>query len=99
MAMVAARSMTKINAKASTLGASFSQQCILQKGTKMFRKCGHEAAKKELDQMQKRNCFTPLDAFKLTPAEKFKAVEALMPLSEKRDKSAEGRMVQNGKPT
>ena len=58
-----------------------------------------KAASKELDQLHQRNCFTPLDVSQLSASEKCKAMESLMFLTEKRDKSIKGRMVYNGKPT
>ncbi|MGC8561563.1 MAG: hypothetical protein ACP5O1_12985, partial [Phycisphaerae bacterium] len=99
LAMVIARCMTEINSKATTLGASFAQQYILQKGLLKFKNSGKQAASKELEQLHKRNCFTPIDVTKLSADEKRKTMEALMFLTEKRDKSIKGRMVYNGKPT
>jgi hypothetical protein len=52
-----------------------------------------------MDQLHKRNCFTPIDVAELTAEEKRKTVDALMFISEKRDKTVKGRMVYNGKPT
>jgi len=88
-----------INAKVMVQGASYGQQYILQKGLKKFKERGSEAAIKELDQLHKQNCFTPVDVSSLTAAEKRKAQEALMFLTKKRDQSCKGRMVYNGKPT
>jgi hypothetical protein len=48
-AMLIARYMVDINAKASAQGASFGQQYILQKGLKKFKQAGEQAASKELD--------------------------------------------------
>ena len=99
LAMIIARVMSDINGKATTQGASFGQQYILQKGLKKFKKRGAAAAQKELDQLHRRTCFTPIDISTLTPQEKRKAMEALMLLTEKRDNSVKGRLVYNGKPT
>ena len=99
LAMVIARVMCDINAKTTAQGASFAQQYIFQKGLKKFGQRGKAAAGKELDQLHRRTCFTPIDISTLTPEEKRKAMEALMFLTEKRDKSIKGRMVYNGKPT
>jgi hypothetical protein len=98
-AMLIARIMSDINAKTTMHGASYGQQYILQKGLKKFKEAGEKAASKELEQLHKRNCFTPIDVNKLSPMEKRKTMEALMFLTEKRDKSIKGRMVYNGKPT
>ena len=99
LAMVIAQIMTDINSKTSSQGASFAQQHILQKGLRLFGQHGRDATMKELDQLHQRNCFTPIDVSQLTSSEKKKAMEALMFLTEKRDKSIKGRMVYNGKPT
>ncbi|MGC9293621.1 MAG: hypothetical protein ACP5EP_13150, partial [Acidobacteriaceae bacterium] len=98
-AMLIAKCMAEINAKATMYGSCYGQQFILQKGLKKFKKAGEDAAGKELEQLHKRNCFTPMDVTKLSPEEKRKTMEALMFLTEKRDKSIKGRMVYNGKPT
>ena len=88
--------MIDINMKASSQGASFVQQCILQKGLKKFGQEGRKAAVKEADQLHKRNCFTPISVGELTPEEKKKAQEALMFLCQKRDGTHKGRLVYNG---
>ena len=98
-AMLIARIMDDISNKVTMHGASFAQQYILQKGLKIFKEEGKAAALKEMDQLHRRNCFTPISIATLTTAERKKAVDALMFLSEKRDKSKKGRMVYNGKPT
>ncbi|MGC9294940.1 MAG: hypothetical protein ACP5E8_06680, partial [Thermoplasmata archaeon] len=98
-AMLIANCMAEINAKATMYGSCYGQQYILQKGLKKFKKAGEDAASKELEQLHKRNCFTPMDVTKLSPEEKRKTMEALMFLTEKRDKSIKERMVYNDKPT
>jgi hypothetical protein len=98
-AMVIARTMVEINAKASADGACYAQQYILQKGLKVFGEKGSQAAGKELDQLHQRNAFVPLNVSKLSTEEKRKAMDALMFLTEKRDGTIKGRMVYNGKPT
>jgi hypothetical protein len=67
-------------------GASFAQQYILQKGLKVFGKQGHEASKKEIDQLHKRTCFAPLKVKNMKPSKRKKAQMALMFLTEKRDR-------------
>jgi hypothetical protein len=99
MAMVFPRIMSDINSQTTIKGASFAQQYIIQCGLKKFRKLGANAATKEIDQLHRRNCFTPVDVALMTPEERRKSVDALMFLAEKRDKSIKGRMVYNGKPT
>jgi len=98
-AMVIARYMTDINAKVTIQGVTFSQQYILQKGLKKLEQRGTQAALKELDQLHRHTCFTPVDVSSLSAEEKQKAQEALMFLTEKRDKTVKGRLVYNGKPT
>ena len=44
-------------------------------------------------------CFTPVDVNDLTRNEKKKAMEALMLMTEKNDKTVKGQMVYNGKPS
>jgi hypothetical protein len=99
MAMVIARVMTDINSRATIQGASFSQQYIVQRGLKKFGQRGAHAATKEMDQLHRRHCFTPIDVATMSDEERRKSVDALMFLGEKRDKSIKGRIVYNGKPT
>ena len=98
-AMLIARCMDDINNRVTTRGASFAQQFLLQKGLKVLGEHGHEAATKEMDQLHRQNFFTPISVKDMTSTERRKAMEALMFLTEKRDKSVKGRMVYNGKPT
>ena len=69
------------------------------KGLKKFGQRGEDATIKELEQLHKRTCFTPIHVNKMSADEKKKAQDALLFLTEKRDKSVKGRMVFNGKPT
>ena len=87
--------MDDINNRVTTRGASFAQQFLLHRGLKVFGEHGHEAATKEMDQLHRRNCFTPISVKDMTLTERRK----VMFLTEKRDKSVKGRMVYNGKPT
>ena len=99
LAMVIARLITDMNAKVSATGTVFGQQLILPKGLKKWKQRGRGAAYKEDDQLHNRTCFEPRAVSELTPAEKKKAQEALMFLTEKRDGTIKGRMVYNGNPT
>ena len=65
-AMLIARCMDDINNRVTTCGASFVQQFLLHKGQKVFREHGHEAATKEMDQLHRRNCFTPISVKDMT---------------------------------
>ena len=98
-AILIAKFITEQNEGTSIEGVSFGQQHILQKGLKVFGNKGQVAAMKELDQLHKRNCFTPISIDEMTPMERKRAMDALMFLTEKRDGSIKGRMVYNGKPS
>ena len=98
-AKVMARCIIEIREGAINHGASFAQNHILQKGLKLFGQAGTDAAAKELDQLHSRYCFRPRDVSTMTAEEQTKALQALMFLTEKRDKSIKGRMVANGKPS
>ena len=94
-AMVIARLIQDITMKVMAHGASFGQQFILQKGLNIFGKRGHEASKKEIDQLHRRTCFALLNVKDMSTSERKKAQLALMFLTEKRDKNVKGRMVYN----
>ena len=98
-ARVIAHCMIQIMQGCMTRGWSFAQQYIFQRGLKIFKERGEAAAVKEIEQLVKRNCFTPISVKSLTKKERAKCVSALMFLTEKRDGSVKGRMVYNGKPT
>ena len=98
-ALLLARYIDEISNRVSVHGACYAQQYMVHKGLKVFGEAGRAAATKEMDQLHRRNCFTPISVKDLTPSERKKAMEALMFLTEKRDKSVKGRMVYNGKPT
>ena len=72
-ALLIAKAMVDFYRKGTTNTWSFGQQHILQKGLKMFKEKGHAAAMKELDQLHKRMCFTPVDINDLTTSEKKKS--------------------------
>ena len=101
--MMIARVITDINGnvqrKRLEFVETFSQQYILQKGLKVFGKRGEKGAHKELEQLHKRTCFSPVSVKEMSPAEKEKAMNALMFLTKKRDTTVKGRLVYDGKPT
>ena len=99
MASLIAQLIVDINTKATNDKIAFAQQFISKKGLKEFGDAGYEAALKEVAQLHKRTCFTPLPVKELTDEEQRKAVEALLFLTEKLEKSIKGQMVYNGKPT
>jgi hypothetical protein len=94
-----ARLINDLNSKVTIQGASFAQQYLIQKGLKVFGHEGRKASMKEMDQLHRWNCFTPITIADLTPIERRRAQQALMFLTEKQDKTVKGRMVYNGKPT
>ena len=83
----------------SKKGHSHAQQYVLNKGLKIFGERGWQAAEKEITQLNMRNCFGPVSVKDLKQSEIAKAVEGIMLLTEKRDKSVKGRYVYNGKQT
>ena len=99
MAPVVAFIMSEMNTRATSKGACFGPQYLLKKGLEKFGERGVKANEKELRQLHDRTCFEPVSIAEMTPDEKKKAVEALMFLTEKRDKSIKSRLVYNGKPT
>ena len=76
--LLVAKSILQINAKVAQHGASYAQQYMLPRGLKTWGEKGAQAAQKELDQLHRRNCFTPIDVKAMTPSERRKAQEALM---------------------
>ena len=98
-AAVIARVMCELNGKATRDGINLGPQYMLPKGLKVFGDKGRTATGKELKQLHDRHCFQPMDISKLSSTERRKAMDALMFLTEKRDKTVKGRMVYNGKPT
>jgi hypothetical protein len=67
-AMVIARFIQDIRMNVKQHGSSFTQQYILQKGLKVFGKQGHQASKREIDQLHKRTCFAPLKVKDMKPS-------------------------------
>jgi len=75
------------------------QQFIFQKGRKKFGKRGDQAAFNEFDQLNHRNCFTPINLSKLTPLDKKKTQVAVMLLTKKKDGTVKGCCVYEGSRT
>ena len=96
---VVASLMHDIYSGVSRRGLQFSQQLMFHRGRKRFGKRADDAATKELDQLHRRNCFTPIDPANLTPEEKKRAQTAMMLVTEKRDESVKGRCVYDGSKT
>ena len=80
-------------------GVSYIQQYYLNKGLKIFKERGKDAAMKELDQLIKRSCWTPRRISELKESEKRKAVDAMMLLAEKHTGEVKGRYVFRGNET
>ena len=66
---------------------------------KIFGEQAKEAASKEMDQLHRRNCFSPIAPTMMTDSEKGKTVEGIMFVTKKRDDTIKARYVMNGKPT
>ena len=82
LASVIAQIITDINGNVKRRGmkfvSQFSQQYALKKGLKEFGQEGIDGAMKELEQLHKRTCFTPVDVSKLTRKERRRAMRAIM---------------------
>jgi hypothetical protein len=94
-----ARLIYDLNTKIFREGASFAQQYLLNKGLNIFGQKGWDASKKEMDQLHRQWCFTPILIAAMTQIERRKAQQALLFLGEKWDGTIKERMVYNGKPT
>eukprot|EP00957_Ditylum_brightwellii_P131487 10029325-Ditylum_brightwellii.AAC.1 len=75
---------------------SFIQSYSLKQGLKKFGTEGHQAVNKELLQLHNRKVFKPIHVHQLTKLEKQRAMEILIFLTEKRDKSIKARACANG---
>ncbi|CAJ1964422.1 unnamed protein product [Cylindrotheca closterium] len=81
-------------------GVLFIQQYYLNKGLKIFKEQGKDAAMKELDQLIKSSCWTLISIEKLRPTKRNKAIDAMMLLAEKNDGvTIKGRCVFKGNKT
>ena len=74
----------------------FVQLCSLSKGLKKFGQKGRDAAYKEMKQLHDRVVFGPTRVEELAELEKRRAMESLIFLVEKIDKSIKGRACANG---
>jgi len=86
-ALCIAKVIMEIHNGVSEHGVSFCQNYTNQKGVKTFGEKGRKAARKELDQLHQRKCFTPIDVNELSPEEKAQAMEALQLCSCKKRKT------------
>lgn len=75
---------------------SFIQTYSIDRGIKEFGERGWSAGVKEMSQLHNREVFAPIHVHELTEEEKKKALESLMFLTEKRDKSIKARTCANG---
>ena len=76
---------------------SFVETYSLKHGLKKFGNAGCEAALKEMMQLHERAAFVPIDVSELTPAECRRAMDSLIFLVEKRDKTVKARTCANGR--
>ena len=66
MAQMIARLMDDYNERITMNGFSFVQQYMIKQGLKIFGEKGKKAASKEVDQLHRRNCFTPISVKEMT---------------------------------
>ena len=59
-AMLMARLINDLNTNIIEEGASSAQQYLLNKGIEVFGQKGRNASIKEMDQLHRQNCFTPI---------------------------------------
>ena len=76
--MLIAQLMKELNYHVTTKGSSYIQQYMLKKGLHIFTERGERASTKEMDQLHRCNCFTPVSMKEMTKEEKKKEMEALM---------------------
>ena len=99
-ALMIARVMQQIKDKIETTdGVSYVQQYHIHKGLKLFKEKGEAAATKEMEQLIKRNCFSPIHVEELSESEKRKAVDSMLLLAQKNDNTIKGRCVFRGSQT
>ena len=78
---------------------SFAQQYVLEKGLKIFKERGEKSIYKEIKQFNDRICYLLLKVDKITTEEKVKVQDAIVLLTEKRDRTIKARSVYNRKGT
>jgi len=98
-ALMIARVMQQIKEKIELDGTAFIQQHYLNKGLKLFKESGEEAALNEMEMMLKRNCFSPIHIEALSDSERRKAADAMLLLAQKNDDTIKGRCVYKGSQT
>ena len=103
LAQMIGQIMVDINSSVTRRGLdiveTFAQQYMLERGLKKFGNEGEKATYKEMEQLHKRTCFTPISIKELSKEEKKKAQRALCFLTQKNDGRIKARTVYNGKPT
>ena len=65
----------------------------------MYNEKGYEGIRKEIHQLDNRECFRPLKISEMTRSEKHKVQHAIAYLTEKCDGTIKGRTIFNSKPT
>ena len=80
----------------ATIMINMVQTHSLKAGIKRFGKKGVDSALKEIRQPHERNCFKPVDVKSMTDQEKWRALELLIFLTEKRDGTIKSRQCANG---
>ena len=87
---------SEMNTRATSQGACFGPQYPLKKGMEKLSEKRVKSNEKELCQLHARTCFHPISIADMFPDAKEKAMEALMFLTEKKDKYIKSRLVYNG---
>jgi len=97
-AMIIAKFMSDLHIKVSVAGPAyvFGQQFMLHKGIKKFGAEGYKAVLKEIDQLDKRECFKPILVKDMTKSERMKCMQSITLLTEKRDGTIKARTVADG---
>ena len=98
-AMLVAKVMNELHAKINIKGPAFvfAEQYMLHKGIKKFGAEGYAAVLKEIDQIDKRECFKPISIKEMTPSERMKCMQSITLLTEKRDGTIKARTVADGR--
>jgi hypothetical protein len=87
---------TELAGMNDTQASSFLRTYSLKQGIKKFGKPGIEAVHKEMKQIHDRVIFEPIRIEEMTILERKRAMESLIFLTEKRDKTVKARVCANG---
>ena len=74
----------------------FAQTYSLKQGLKRYKEEGRKAVNKEVGQLHNRKVFIPIHLHEMTTLERKRAMESLIFLTEKRNKTIKARTYANG---